>query len=63
MVYFHFESRIKTFVFLALFAVSLGRIAQAHDADAPYRQANRPIEERVADLLSRMTLEEKAAQM
>src|SRR5262245_48380424 len=29
----------------------------------PYKQANRPIEERVKDLLSRMTLEEKAAQM
>ncbi|HEV2130232.1 MAG TPA: glycoside hydrolase family 3 N-terminal domain-containing protein, partial [Longimicrobiaceae bacterium] len=30
---------------------------------APYRNADLPAEERVADLLSRMTLEEKAAQM
>ncbi|MEM9596563.1 MAG: hypothetical protein AAGD06_20010, partial [Acidobacteriota bacterium] len=26
-------------------------------ADAPYRDANRPVDERVADLLARMTLE------
>ena len=32
-------------------------------ADAPYKQAGRPVDERVADLLARMTLEEKAAQM
>jgi beta-glucosidase len=31
--------------------------------DSPYRNANLPIPQRVADLLSRMTLEEKAAQM
>jgi len=30
---------------------------------APYKNPNLPIEERVADLLSRMTLEEKVAQM
>jgi beta-glucosidase len=33
------------------------------DANAPYHQANLPIEERVHDLLSRMTLEEKARQL
>src|SRR5437763_1739173 len=31
--------------------------------DAPYRRPTLPAEQRVADLLSRMTLEEKAAQM
>jgi beta-glucosidase len=31
--------------------------------NAPYQNPNLPIEQRVADLLSRMTLEEKAAQM
>jgi beta-glucosidase len=36
-----------------------GRAAQ----EADYRNANLPIERRVADLLSRMTIEEKAAQM
>ena len=29
----------------------------------PYRDANLPIEQRVEDLLSRMTLEEKAGQL
>ncbi|MFE5342772.1 glycoside hydrolase family 3 protein [Isoptericola sp. NPDC056578] len=32
-------------------------------ADAPYRDASRPVAERVADLLGRMTLEEKAGQL
>ncbi|MEL7976150.1 glycoside hydrolase family 3 N-terminal domain-containing protein [Isoptericola sp. F-RaC21] len=32
-------------------------------ADAPYRDASRPVAERVADLLARMTLEEKAGQL
>jgi beta-glucosidase len=32
-------------------------------ADAPYKNANLPVERRVADLLSRMTLEEKASML
>ncbi len=32
-------------------------------ADAPYRDARRPLDERVADLLGRMTLDEKLAQI
>jgi len=32
-------------------------------AEAPYRKASRPIDERVSDLLGRMTLEEKLAQL
>ncbi len=35
----------------------------APQADAPYRDPQRPVEERVADLLGRMTLEEKVAQL
>jgi beta-glucosidase len=35
----------------------------AKPADALYRDGSAPVEQRVADLLSRMTLEEKAAQM
>ena len=39
-------------------------IARAADADKPlYRDASQPIEKRVADLLGRMTLEEKVGQM
>ena len=33
------------------------------ESTPPYRDASRPAEQRVADLLGRMTLEEKAAQM
>src|SRR5580658_3082892 len=32
-------------------------------ADAPYKQATLPVEDRVRDLLSRMTVEEKARQL
>jgi beta-glucosidase len=35
----------------------------APGADAPYRQASNPVEERVRDLLGRMTTEEKARQL
>ena len=38
-------------------------MAQFDMLDAPYRDATLPVEQRVADLLARMTLEEKAAQM
>src|SRR5688572_18362271 len=34
-----------------------------NNASAPYRNPSLPIAERVADLLARMTLEEKAAQL
>lgn len=37
--------------------------AQRPPADAPYRNAKLPLETRVADLLARMTLEEKIAQI
>ena len=37
--------------------------AKSASTDAPYKNPALPAEKRVADLLSRMTLEEKAAQM
>ncbi|MBV9885079.1 MAG: hypothetical protein JO119_00885, partial [Acidobacteria bacterium] len=37
--------------------------AQAQDATPPYRDAKLPVQQRIADLLSRMTLEEKVAQL
>jgi beta-glucosidase len=40
--------------------LAMGQLA---GAQAPYRNSQLPIEQRVADLLSQMTLEEKAAQM
>ena len=39
------------------------RPARAQQATLPYRDASLPVEQRVADLLSRMTLEEKVAQL
>src|SRR5580692_1959556 len=39
------------------------RVANAQQATLPYRDASLPVEQRVADLLSRMTLEEKVAQL
>jgi len=46
---------------LAVFACPLGaEPASAGDADAAYRNPALPVDQRVADLVSRMTLEEKA---
>jgi beta-glucosidase len=47
---------------LAWIVASITRMSNATDVPL-YKQADRPIDQRVADLLSRMTLEEKAAQM
>ncbi|MBV8514486.1 MAG: glycoside hydrolase family 3 C-terminal domain-containing protein [Acidobacteria bacterium] len=38
-------------------------VATAQEATPPYRDAKLPVEQRIADLLSRMTLEEKVAQL
>jgi beta-glucosidase len=56
----------RVFLFLAtVLAVCSGTLGQSAQppASAPYRDAKLPVEQRVADLLSRMTLEEKIAQM
>jgi len=51
------------FFVLLLAAGPLSAQGRPSDAHAPYKQANLPIEERVRDLVSRMTLEEKARQL
>jgi beta-glucosidase len=48
---------------LALLAPGAHVAAQRPGANAPYRDARLPIERRIDDLLGRMTLEEKVAQM
>ena len=52
------EARMLEQVFLSLLLLSLG----VHSLD-PWRNASLPIPTRVADLLSRLTLEEKVSQM
>ena len=51
----------KPFIF-AVLAVLAGNCIQAQETNvpAPYLDVNRPVDERVADLISRLTLEEKA---
>ena len=44
------------------FVIGFGRIASAEDMP-PYKDPTRPIDERVQDILARMTLEEKIEQM
>src|SRR5215472_14624546 len=48
-----------------VFSCSLlaGQNLIVQDKDAPYRNPNLPIEQRISDLLARMTLEEKIAKM
>ena len=45
------------------FLLSVGLAAQAQNATPVYLDPSQPIESRIADLVSRMTLEEKAAQL
>ncbi|MGO8797060.1 MAG: glycoside hydrolase family 3 C-terminal domain-containing protein [Candidatus Sulfotelmatobacter sp.] len=55
---------MKSFFCLVLFvcAVSLG-FAQNQSANPPYKDSSLPVDQRVQDLLSRMTLEEKVAML
>jgi len=46
-----------------LLLVTPGQAQQAPEADALYRQANAPVEMRIDDLVSRMTLDEKVRQL
>src|SRR3954471_19137728 len=53
--------RIQRLCTLVLVTFFIGQHAVAQQP--PYRDPKLPVEQRVADLLSRMTLEEKAAQL
>src|SRR5688572_27546914 len=54
--------RFTKWLFLTLFVLSVG-VLQAQTGDEPYRNPDLPVEDRVDDLLGRMTLEEKIGQM
>ncbi|MCA0454254.1 MAG: glycoside hydrolase family 3 C-terminal domain-containing protein [Chloroflexi bacterium] len=55
----------RSLIIFVLFLLALPVVAQddVPPADAPYKNAGLPVEERVEDLLARMTLEEKIGQM
>ncbi len=53
----------KSTVCSLAFCLILPLLALAQDSRPPYLDPSRPLEERVTDLVSRMTLEEKASQM
>src|SRR6202007_1070 len=48
---------------LLLMAGPLSAQTSSSDAQTPYKQPNLPVEERVRDLVRRMTVEEKARQL
>ncbi len=50
-------------LFLGFISLMLGSSARSQDAPPDYRNPRLPIEQRVADLLKRMTLEEKVEQL
>ena len=52
-----------SFLFLIVLLFSLPARTQESPADAPYKNPALPVEQRVDDLIGRMTLEEKVAQM
>ena len=52
----------KITVIALLLAAALGAQARNGSGKPAYKDAGRPVEERVSDLLSRMTLEEKVMQ-
>ncbi len=56
-----FKSILNVTVFFVIMSTSI--IFAAEDYEYPFRNPNLPVEQRVEDLLSRMTLEEKATQM
>ena len=57
--------RMSALLVVVLFVAAIPSVAQTteSEASAPYLNPSLPIEERVNDLVSRMTLEEKASQL
>src|SRR5262249_55483297 len=53
----------KHIVFISLLLFTICLISAAQQATEPYKDPKLPIEQRVNDLISRMTVEEKASQL
>ena len=60
---YHAQPMKKITVIALLLAAALGAQARNGSGKPAYKDAGRPVEERVSDLLSRMTLEEKVMQL
>jgi len=58
-----FHSLFKSVIILMIAGFSFSGIAFSQDPSLPYRNPDLPIKQRVSDLVSRMTLEEKVGQM
>ena len=55
--------KITNIILLSLLTISISMLSQEKKQNLLYKNPNAPIEKRVADLLKRMTLEEKAGQL
>ena len=56
-------SILLALMLISLVAIAPSRITQSQEKAPAYKNARLPLDQRVADLLSRMTLEEKIAQL
>src|SRR2546425_1611179 len=61
--YFFRFSILLALMLISLVAIAPSRITDSQDKAPAYKNARLPVDQRVADLLSRMTLEEKIAQL
>lgn len=58
-----FRKAIGYIIITASLIITYGCTGEKHNGSYPYKDANRPIDERVADLVSRMTVDEKIRQL
>src|SRR6266404_1379231 len=61
--YFFQFSILRALMLISLIAIAPSRITHSQEKAPAYKNAQLPVDQRVADLLSRMTLEEKIAQL
>jgi len=61
--YFFRFSILLALMLISVVAIAPSRITDSQDKAPAYKNARLPVDQRVTDLLSRMTLEEKIAQL